>query len=69
MPEKFRQEDLNAMMIFRELLPYVVYGVQLTQLGKQACIRNVRSDPSPALDTSGPVVAPVVHASFGEIKC
>ena len=45
------------------LLPYVVYGVQLAQLGEEAGIRDVRSDPSPALQSSGPVVAPVVHAS------
>ena len=69
MPEKLRQRDLNVMIISKELLPYVVYGVQLAQLGKEASIGNVRSDPSPALDASGPVVAPVVHASCAGIKC
>ena len=44
--------------------PDVVDGVQLSQLGEQASVGNVRPHVGPELDTLGPVVTPVIHRAW-----
>lgn len=47
-----------------ELLPHVVDGVNLAQLGEESGIGDIIPHSSSAFDSLGPIVTPIIHTSY-----